>query len=119
MSDDPELTKLLGEATAEGAAAGKMGEAPDFPGLQYLGCGYDIFGRYAHKSYTKPLLFDFSKEEKIKRQFLDRSLTAEQLSKSWATLPPELKLYYSLFKRVQYKPTFENEVEYQSEGSLA
>ncbi len=116
---DPELTKLLAGAKAEGEATAKMDEAPDFPGLQYLGCGYDIFGRYASPKAIKGCLFDFSKEKKVKRQFMSRALTPAQLGGAFSALPSELRINYSTPERVQYKPTFVTQIEYQSNGSLA
>jgi hypothetical protein len=93
-------------------------DTPDFPGLTALGCGYDIFGRYVPLG-VKACLFDFKGEKRIKRQFLDRSLTAEQLTKAFNVPDPKfLKTYYSLPERVQYRPRFETKVEYQSHGSV-
>ena len=37
---------------------------PDFPGLQYLGCGYDIFGRYASAGATRGCYWIFPRRKK-------------------------------------------------------
>ena len=66
---DKKIAELEGDIT--NPTTKPQDEVPPFPGLQHLGCGYDVFGRYASKDSIKALLFDFSKENMVKQQFLD------------------------------------------------
>jgi len=119
MSDlDNEIAQLTGDITSDKTAARPPDDAFPFPGLQYLGCGYNVFGTYASVDSIKGQLFDFSNEKMVKEQFLDRSLTGDQISNAFTSIPPEIKLCYSRFEKVQYKPIFHATIEYQSSGSM-
>jgi MAC/Perforin domain len=93
-------------------------ESFPFPGLAYLGCGYDVFGKYASKDSIKGQLFDFRNEKMVKEQFLDLGVPAEQMSHAFTSTPTEVKLCYSRYEKAQYKSVFEGEMEYQSSGSM-
>jgi hypothetical protein len=95
---------------------------PPIPGLEFIGLGYDVFGRYANVDSCKGPVLDLSAVPVVPQQVMDNTIPPEQLAGIFAVnLPfqlklnssrPEKVLFYSVF-RMDYDSDFASKVEDQ------
>jgi hypothetical protein len=77
------------------------------PGLEFLGMGYDIFGRYASIDSCKQNILDLSSEPQVDQQVMDASLQLQVIQQAFNQIPTEIHLVYTRPVTVQYLPRFE------------
>lgn len=102
---------------AEGGAAAPAAHQL-MPGASFVGCGYNVFGRYASARSCLDQVLDISNDPLVDQQFIDMSLSLEAMTHAFSQIPAELKLIYSLPKTIQFNPLFHLESKYDFQDSI-
>jgi len=91
------------------------------PGLEYLGAGYNVFGRYASPDDVKANIFDFTIDGTVDQQLYDESLpqVRDNVANAFIAIPTEIKLIYARPAGVQFKARFHADVEVSESGSMS
>jgi hypothetical protein len=96
---------------------------PPIPGHEFLGAGYNAFGRYAHASAdeVRANIVDFFTEGSVDQQLYDESLpqVRQNVENAFTTMPTEIKLFYAKPPTMQYLPRFEASVDFSLDGSIS
>jgi hypothetical protein len=90
------------------------------PGLEFLGAGYNVFGRYASAEEVKANIFDFTIDGTVDQQLYDESLAQvrSNVENAFVKIPDEIKLVYARPVGVQYKALFEANLDFSETGSM-
>jgi MAC/Perforin domain-containing protein len=90
------------------------------PGLEFLGAGYNVFGRYASADDVKANIFDFSVDGTVDQQLYDESLPQirSNVENAFQVMPTEIKLIYARPPGVQFKPLFQARLDFTESGSM-
>jgi hypothetical protein len=85
-------TSIVGSDTASDAPDG----ATLLPGIEFLGCGYDVFGGFADTASVKMNLFDFSDDTFVNQALQTQGLTAEQIASAFTSVPSQVRPLHRL-----------------------
>jgi hypothetical protein len=116
MTDQDDPNAVLAKYNASHQENGTSTQHPPVPGLEFLGRGYDVFGRYASVDSCKQNIIDFSGADQTDQMTLNRSVDGETLAKAFNQIPIQIDDTYTMPKTVTYSGLFavESVNEFQS-----
>jgi len=116
MADQDDPNAAIAKYNASHHLSDTKTEQFPIPGLEFLGRGYDVFGRYASVDSCKQNIIDFSGADQIDQVTLNRSVDGETLAKAFNQIPIQINDTYSMPKTVTYSGLFavESVNEFQS-----
>ena len=90
MTDQDDPNAVLAKYNASHQENGTSTQHPPVPGLEFLGRGYDVFGRYASVDSCKQNIIDFSGADQTDQMTLNRSVDSETLAKAFNQIPIQI-----------------------------
>jgi hypothetical protein len=117
-TDDGDVIKQFNKKYGSDDGSTKT-NLPPVPGLEFLGMGYNVFGRYASVDSCKQNIIDFSGAGQINQVTLNRSVDNETLAKSFNQIPIQINDTYTMPYTVSYSRLFAVESVNEFTGDIS